>query len=123
MKAIGGHERTESETINNGSRVAVTCLDCGSCSVEETLSAAEEFLAQAKCVPDCQNCQNLRYSHRDRPAVPINGTRDMTLYVCPNEGNKWHQYNKSEASWQQIMNPAQWSTLVGQEDKGTWATV
>ena len=111
MEAIGRHKRTEiSERM-------VRCLDCEVCAHAIDIISAKADLAATKCATNCENCKNLRHSYDGKPAVPLGGTCNTVLHVCPNDGNKWWQSNGFFHLWQQVTSQTKWVILLRQEAK------
>jgi len=114
MKAIGDHKRTEciGEDINR--LQIVVCRDCGTDAHAVDIPTAEKDLATIKCAPDCENCKKLRHSFDGAPAVPIGGSCNTKLHVCPYDGNRWWQFNGHFHLWKQVTAPSEWDNLQKQ---------
>jgi len=112
MEAIGQHKHTEiSERKDINGLSMVSCRDCGACAHAIDVLTAKHDLAMTLCAPDCENCNNLRHSYDRNPAVPLDGTCNTILHVCPNDGNRWWQSNGHFHLWKQVTSPGEWDTL------------
>lgn len=116
MKAIGSHHRTElSDSKDVNGRYMVTCRDCETCAHAYQVEDAEADLASAPCVSNCDNCNKLRRSYDDAPAVPLGGTCNTVLHICPNDGRRWWQSNTHFHLWQQVTDDREWDGLHRQQ--------
>ncbi|MBL7045343.1 MAG: hypothetical protein ISR98_01975 [Parcubacteria group bacterium] len=59
----------------------------------------------------CLNCQNLSASNSKIPATPEGGDRNDKLHICPNDKNKWEQFNIKRHLWRQITSNRDWEIL------------
>jgi hypothetical protein len=111
MKTIGKHQRTEVAGKDLNDYWMVYCLDCETYAHAADVSSAETDLAATACAPNCNNCKNLRHSHAEKPAVPIRGSCIDILHVCPNDGNRWWQFNTYFHPWKQVTDTKEWESL------------
>lgn len=116
METLGLHKRAEvSDTKDINNRFMVTCRDCETTAHAYKLEEARFNLSMVSCSPNCQNCKKLRHSYDRAPAVPIGGSCNDKLHVCPNDGNRWWQGNDYFHLWQQVTNDKEWEHLRKQE--------
>ncbi len=113
MVEVGPHEQAEllDQKDVNG-RFMVVCRRCGTHAHSFDKDQAAKDLAKTACDPFCYNCNSLRNSSGTQPAVPINGTCNDRLHVCPFEGNRWWQVNGYFHHWQQVTENREWEILT-----------
>lgn len=102
---IGFHTKVADHGPDINHFAMVICGVCG------THAKDEEDLAKTPCNPRCTNCQNLRHSHAKRPAVPSGGDVFDRLHVCPNDNNRWWQFNNHYHLWKQVTSEAEWESV------------
>ncbi len=120
MKEIGPHKRVEildGKDING--RYMAMCWNCETCAHAFEISEAEMDLTLIPCIKDCQNCNKLRHSTDHNPAVPLGGTCNTLLHICPNDGRRWWQMNTYFHLWQQVTSEREWQALR-REKGGGW---
>jgi hypothetical protein len=118
MKPLGKHRNTEVLTTKDcNGRHMVRCLDCGIYAHATEIPTAESHLIMTACAPECKNCNNLRRSYDGRPAVPIRGSCNTILHVCPYDGNKWWQANDHFHLWQRVTDPEEWEILLREKNE------
>lgn len=106
----GKVEILEGKDING--MFMVFCKTCETCAHAIDKSEAIKDLLKTPCVTDCENCKNLRHSFDKQPAVPINGSCNDESHVCPNDGNRWWQYNTYYHLWKQVTNTKEWLNIT-----------
>ncbi|OGF63738.1 hypothetical protein A2Z53_02155 [Candidatus Giovannonibacteria bacterium RIFCSPHIGHO2_02_42_15] len=112
MKEIGAHKRAEildDKDING--RYMAMCRDCETCAHAYELTEAETNLSLTPCIIDCANCNKIRHSHDGSPAVPLGGSCNTLLHICPNDGRKWWQMNTHFHLWQHVTSEREWQAL------------
>jgi len=82
------------------------------CQVCETFTRAPEHFHNAACVLNCRNCNSLRGSTQEQPALPAGGDPYILLHTCPDDGNRWWQFNDHFHLWKQVTDPDEWAVLV-----------
>lgn len=113
---LGDHKRAEVVDCEDcNGRVMVKCNDCGTYAHAFSEREAIEDLSKCKCVRYCSNCKNLRNSNERKPAIPVGGTCNDILHVCPNDGNRWWQANNHFHHWQQVTSDREWESLKNQK--------
>lgn len=111
VKQIGPHKLTEIVGKDINGRFMVKCQRCITYAHAFEISEAEAELTLAPCVSDCENCNSLRRSYDQKPAVPLGGTVNTILYTCPKDGRRWWQSNTFFHLWQQVTSEFQWQAL------------
>jgi hypothetical protein len=110
----GPHINVEiSSTRDINGLCMVTCRVCGTCAHAVDEKQAMVDLAKTKCSSNCENCKSLRASYDGKPAVPLGGTCNDVNHVCPNDGNRWWQYNTHFHLWKQVTANSEWN-VIGQ---------
>ena len=99
----------EGKDVNG--RFMVTCELCNVTAHAFTIKEATRDLSRCKCFPNCDNCKNLRHSHDKKPAVPLGGSCNDVLHVCPNDGIRWWQSNSHFHLWQVVISDDEWQSL------------
>ena len=113
MEAIGPHRNAEvcaEKDVNQ--RFMVRCHECGTFAHAYELSEAKADLADSPCISDCENCNNLSNSFDGKPAVPLMGSCNSVLHVCPHDGRRWWQSNTYYHLWQQVTSRTEWEVLL-----------
>jgi hypothetical protein len=111
MKATGSHQRTEELGRDVNGLQMVLCRDCNTCAHARSIDEARSDLQRAPCIADCGNCNALRESYDERPAVPKGGNCNTRLHVCPTDGRRWWQMNTHFHLWQQVTSDRDWEIL------------
>jgi len=112
MATIGGHTKAEvlEEKDINGLHM-VTCRACEACAHAVTVEEAKADLSRTACTTDCENCKALEHSTDTKPAVPLGGTCNDILHICPNDNTRWWQTNTHFHMWQRVTNEREWRSL------------
>lgn len=112
METAGEHtkvERLEQKDING--RLMVVCRSCDTFAHAHTHKEAVDDLSTTSCAPNCANCKSLSNSNDRAPAVPLRGSCNDVLHVCPNDGNRWWQMNTHFHLWQRVTSDREWQSL------------
>jgi hypothetical protein len=78
---------------------------------------AVKDLSHTSCAPNCENCNSFRNSYDKKPAVPINGSCNDILHICPIDRNRWWQYNTYYHLWKQVTSDQEWENLYKKTDE------
>ncbi len=113
METAGPHksvERLDQRDING--LCMIVCRVCNTFAHARSHQAALVDLAvNASCSPNCVNCKDLRKSGSHGPAVPLGGSCNDRLHICPNDGNWWWQTNGHFHHWKQVTENEEWAIL------------
>lgn len=113
MEALGLHMHTETLSMKDiNGLTMVKCVDCDACAHAINEEKAKEDLAKTACSPDCENCKKLRHSYDRNPAVPQGGSCNDVYHICPNDGNRWWQFNAHFHLWEQVTDRREWNAVI-----------